>query len=524
MRLRLTILAQNISTSMPKRIIGPKKPQRQTNLPSGLAAPSIDNKGFLERRGFQLTSLTPDLVRGARNAASQGDLGPLQELYEKMETSETFFGGLVSVLKSGVGSMDISVSPGRGLTVEEQQMADEFAVMLDDQMTILDTPQLSKLFLDGYFRGVRLIEVEYELIDYPYNRTYAMITDYTPVAPSRLRWETAYTRGDWGELLIKTHDIQRGRPVSDFPTGKILTSIERHERGRYDLMGAARRCVPWFLLKVFAQGWWADYAEIYGKPIRIARYPKSSSGATLDTIEQFLQRLGEDAYGMFPEGVKVDLIEANRGGNISTFEDIIDKCNQEISVALVGQSETSLAPGEGGAGARAAVLSNIRREVLKELTQYVARGWRQIAESLVKLNYGDNFAIRRLLPQIGVDISSTSEKEAEFARAERMVESGMPVRLEDFYEASGYQKPDRGDIVIMDGKITHFRGADETTLTEEGEIDLSSNQDEGQDESSGEDSPDEDGQDSGSEGDGEESNDPEDRDRADEEIERRSSN
>lgn len=78
---------------MPKRIIGPKKPTRETALPGSMQTYDIDNKGFLERRGIQLTTISPALIKNARNQAASGNLGPLHELYEKMETSETFFWG-----------------------------------------------------------------------------------------------------------------------------------------------------------------------------------------------------------------------------------------------------------------------------------------------------------------------------------------------------------------------------------------------------------------------------------------------
>lgn len=504
---------------MPKRIIGPKKPTRETALPGSMQTYDIDNKGFLERRGIQLTTISPALIKNARNQAASGNLGPLHELYEKMETSETFFGGLVSVLKSGVSGMTMQVNPAQGLSKEEQLLADEFAVLLEEQMKMLDVHQLNKVFLDAYFRGVRAIECNYRLYDFPYGRSFAFVDEFMPVAPSRLRWETSYTLGEWGELMIATQDNQRGKPVREFPDGKVIFVASDPDRGRWDLMGAARRTIPWFMLKIFAQSWWADYAEIYGKPVRVAKYPKSSSSKTLDTIEEFLKRLGEDAYGMFPEGVQVDLIEANRGGNISTFEDIIDKCNQEISIALVGQSETSLAPDQGGAGARAAVLSNIRREVLKELSNFIARGWRAICAPLVRLNYGEELAHERLLPHVDINIASKAEMTAALDQAVKLLDSGMPVKASEIYDKAGYHMPARGDIVVFGGSISAFGGMDERSL-EDGPIEANSNDDGDQDVESGNEPDSEEGE--GSPEDGSENQDEErDDERADAEIERR---
>lgn len=466
---------------MPRKIIGRAKPTKETNLSSGADAFTIRQDGFKDRFKFADTDISADKIRSAVTAAGSGNLGLLHEVFERMERGSTFYGGLVGMLKSGMAGQKLHISPAVGTNKSEQNLADEFAQLMDVQLKILDTHKANKLFVEAYLRGVRIIDTKLELYDFPQNRTFAFVSEegIQAIPGSRYRWETTVQhegrklspdRGDWGELMIAFPFEPHPVPLSQLNRDRLVVLTESQEPGRWDKMGAGRKCVTWWLLKAYTQQWWAEFAEVYGKPTRMAHYPKNSSPETLETIREFLQLLGEDAYGMFPEGVKVDLVEANRGGNISTFKDIINTANQEMSIALVGQTETSLSPDEGGAGARAAVLSNIRREILKEISRYIQEGYKQIAHMIVRANYGEELAIKRLLPTVKPSIVTQQEKTSKLDRATMMIERGIPVIIEELYEQSGMQLPVAGDTVIRGTEIGKFLGFDEHVVGEE-EID-----------------------------------------------------
>jgi phage gp29-like protein len=450
---------------MPRQIIGRSKPQKETTISSSGRNFNIDQPGWEDRADFIPGSITPQAIQNAVQQGKQGNLGPLQQLYQEMETGSTFFGGLVGMIKSGLAAQDMNIEPATGRSKEEQLMADEFAVVMEEQLKILDTHVTNKLFIDTYIRGVKIIDTKFEIFDYPFGRRYAFVPEegVRTVPGERYRWNinpTGYDfeGADWGELLIRMGKTGKELPLNRFDEDQLIVLYEFAQPGKWDMMGAGRKCLTWWLLKAYAQEWWAEFAEVYGKPTRIARYPKNSSRQTLDEVEHFLQMLGEDAYGMFPEGVRVDLVEANRGGNITTFPDIINKANEEISIALVGQTETSLSPDSGGAGARAAVLSNIRKEVLKEVSKYIEKGYRILARNVMRKNYGDGFAPDRLLPIIKPAIITKAEKKENVDRLFELSDKGLPVRVDNIYSESGITQPQKGDNVISGGQVGVFTG------------------------------------------------------------------
>lgn len=107
----------------------------------------------------------------------------------------------------------------------------------------------------------------------------------------------------------------------------------------YDL-GLLMKAVPNVLWKKNAQMCWSEYCEIFGMPLRVGK-TNTRSNDDLDRIESQLQRMGSAAYAVLQAGETVEFIESTKGDAYNVYNQLVERCNSEISKLILGQTLTS---------------------------------------------------------------------------------------------------------------------------------------------------------------------------------------
>lgn len=108
---------------------------------------------------------------------------------------------------------------------------------------------------------------------------------------------------------------------------------------KYDL-GLLMKCAPLVLWKKGALQAWAEYCEVFGTPIRIGK-TNVRDEATRTNMENFLKNMGVSAYGVFDTDDLVEIIESNKTDAFGVFNEMITRCNSEISKLILGQTGTA---------------------------------------------------------------------------------------------------------------------------------------------------------------------------------------
>ena len=106
---------------------------------------------------------------------------------------------------------------------------------------------------------------------------------------------------------------------------------------------------------------WAALLGKYGIPTAVGEIPK---GATEDTRRKLLDVVGaiHSSSGLVvPEGIKINLLEASRGGTVS-FEQFVSIINNSISKIILSQTMTT---DSGSSLSQAKVHMEVRAEVVK---------------------------------------------------------------------------------------------------------------------------------------------------------------
>lgn len=148
-------------------------------------------------------------------------------------------------------------------------------------------------------------------------------------------------------ILLKDTD-RAGIPYQDDPFLVVL--------GKRRDYGLLLKVAPYAIYKRGGFADWAQWIEIFGMPQRVGKY-NLHDPATRAALEEAMQRAGSAPWITAPEGTEIEHIETS-GGNGVAYDDFRKACNEEMDVAILGQTLTTT---QGDTGARA--LGEVHAEV-----------------------------------------------------------------------------------------------------------------------------------------------------------------
>lgn len=164
--------------------------------------------------------------------------------------------------------------------------------------------------------------------------------------------------GAENDLRLKTRtNIWNGVPIED--KRMLLT---RHMPSQENPYGVAvfSACFWPYTFKHSGYRFWVKFAEKYGLPWAIGKYPEGIGKEEQNQLLDKLADMVEDAIAAIPTGVEVELVEAKGGKGEGNHERLIMSCNREMSKALTSQT---LATEIQGQGSRAASETHRDREI-----------------------------------------------------------------------------------------------------------------------------------------------------------------
>lgn len=391
-------------------------------------------------RGIAIPNLiSPTEVKNRISSAQSGDLGPLQEIYLLMDT-DSRYSGIVNSLYASVINCPIKV-----MRADKDTRDSRRAHQLAQQMFgihRLSKAAVAMAFAKTYIRGTGIYEINWDIMKGTDGRKYIFPTSINVVPPTRYLMETNYADEHYSELKIQTLDEPAGLPLSAFPYGKIIALSDGTDPGFYDLAGAARRCLRWWLTKKYTELWWNQYNETYGEPARVAYVPPGSKRSA--SLQRFLKELGRSMYGIFDSDVEIDFLN-NSLGTPATYKQIIDLANAEIAVAIHGQTQTTDG-GEYGSYAKAKVQLGVRLEIVQLVCQIVQTGLQELLKYFITFNLGENFD-PSLMPEIKPVVRESEDKQM-LANVFDRITKIIPVPTAHIYESLEIPQPEDGEETI----------------------------------------------------------------------------
>ncbi|WP_293766385.1 DUF935 family protein [uncultured Aquitalea sp.] len=204
--------------------------------------------------------------------------------------------------------------------------------------------------LDAILKGFAVGEIMWDR-----DGSEIVVREIRPRDQRRFNFDTDYKLRlkTWGNLLP-------GEPV---PARKFIVHTFGAKDGSPFGIGLGSRLFWPVFFKRQDITFWLTYLDKFGSPTAVGKY---KNGATPDDQAKLLAALAaiaQDAGVTMPEGMSIELLEAQRSGTVS-YEQFARYMDEEMTFATLGDAPTS--KGSGGALASAA---NAREEVRLELVQ-----------------------------------------------------------------------------------------------------------------------------------------------------------
>lgn len=402
---------------------------------------------------YNFNTLTPQRLKTILfYADNEGRVDLLYKLYDDMEVTDTRYGGIVNQLKSTIAGMPLRVQPAEGRSTQEEEVAEEYATYAREVIEGLDTHTLTKEFITPYMKGAAAYQLDWMQQDLPYRRSMYFPKKVKPIDGRFFRMEWDHGDPDHGKLQIRTNQNPDGETIEGMHYSTVLFLEDGFGEERYPRMGVARSVLPWYISLRFVKTWWIRYIENYGTPTRIGKYPQNASRSKRMKMKKFLQKLGQNGYGLFPQGFEVQLQEASNQQNNMTHQSFIDKGHSEYNIHILGQDATS-GDDRNGSFAKTAVLNGIREDIMKNSAELSAKGYRGLIKKGLRLNYGDKY-LDHLCPKVK-PILLNSRNARERAEAGNIAQqAGVPVPETFWYENTlGVERPQKGQSAVVHGQM-----------------------------------------------------------------------
>ncbi len=226
---------------------------------------------------------------------------------------------------------------------------------------------------------------------------------------------------------------QDGEEGIDYTTAKNIIIT-----GEPEDLGYLLKCAAYIIYKRQGLGDWSQYISIFGQPVRVMFYDTNDHQAKIE-LKETLDNSGSSLALMIPKGVDFDLKDGKQSnGDGKLQETFINFCNREISIIVLGNTETTTHDGKTGTGGKSAIHQKQQEELYKSDMHYLL----SILNSSQFLNILKTYGY----PVEGGRFSSTEEISIEYLAARvkidaQLVALGVPIDDDYFYETYGIPKP-----------------------------------------------------------------------------------
>lgn len=233
-------------------------------------------------------------------------------------------------------------------------------------------------------------------------------------------------------IIVKSQYDNTGIPVDGLPYVWLV--------GESDDLGLLLTCSMYALYKRAGFGDFAQYVEIFGQPVRIIYYDAYDT-KTKEELRKMLFESGGSLVMMVPKQAQFQMLDgktSNGTGELQTR--LINTCNDEMSVAILGNTETTTSSSSSGY-AQSLTQSKQQLEITKSDLLFV--------ENILNEEWFMN-----ILRMYGYPVGEGSfeyEKELDIdellkrKEVDEFVASKVPIDDDYWYTTYGIPRPDNYD-------------------------------------------------------------------------------
>ena len=207
------------------------------------------------------------------------------------------------------------------------------------------------------------------------------------------------------------------------------------EFGGYNNLGLLMQAAQYVIYKRGGFGDWAQFAELFGMPFRAGYYNPYDDNMRRK-LDEGLNAMGGAGYAVLPDGSRLEFFQNSGTGASEVFENMIQKCNEEISKIFLGQTMTT----ENGS-------SLSQSKVHKDVEDQIMLG------DIIMIEHELNYNLKPKLLALGYPldggrfvIDDTPELDLNtMLSIMQGVNQKVPLRKSDWYEKFNLSPPEDGE-------------------------------------------------------------------------------
>lgn len=264
-----------------------------------------------------------------------------------------------------------------------------------------------------------------------------------------------HIRPEKNQVTISQYDFD-GEDVSNYPGVWLI--------GERKNLGKLLQCSMFALYKRSCFGDFAQYVEIFGQPVRIIQYDAYDK-QTETRLREILDKSGSSLVMMLPKQAQFQMMDGKTSnGSGELQERLIQACNREMSIAILGNTETTSSSSSSGY-AQAEIHAGQQNQLTQADLRYV-------------LSYLNSEFFFNILAQYGYNVKGGKfrfEQEKNIAELQQRLQIDLQVSAkvavdnDYWYETYGIPKPDKTTENSENTEKSKETSADESDRDENGD-------------------------------------------------------
>lgn len=331
-------------------------------------------------RDYVSAGLTPLKLAAILREADDGSLSSAVQLFEEMEEKDAHLFSVANTRRLALTGLDWQIVSAHEVNgSSDAVLAEQAAAYVRESLGRLagfdKTLQHLSLALG---RNIAISEIIWDVIN-----DELRIVDLIPVDFHRIVFD------ELDQPRILTED--EPRDGIELSSGKFIVHTPHTATGHPQRGGLMRVTAMAYLAKNLAMKDWMIFSEIFGMPMRIARYEPTAAPEEKRELLNMLESLGSEAAGIFSKAVELQFIESKRGAQASPYQTLVEFLNREMSKAWLGQTLTVEIGGQRGSLAASQIHELVRQDILADDIHKEAQTIRRdLLGPMVRFQFGDS--------------------------------------------------------------------------------------------------------------------------------------
>jgi phage gp29-like protein len=178
---------------------------------------------------------------------------------------------------------------------------------------------------------------------------------------------------------------------------------------------------------------WLTFADKFGSPTAIGKYPGGTSDTEQSDLLTAISSIAQESGVIVPDNMVIELLEASRSGAGDFYERMCRYMDEQISVAVLGETMTTIAKAAGLGSGQSDVQNDIRLELARADADLLTG---TLQETLVRWMVELNMPGAGI-PRVWRKIEAQEDLNARAERDERIKALGFKPTLDYITETYG---------------------------------------------------------------------------------------